>query len=185
MNVQLKEQNAHNPVYTMLILCNTILYLWNLKKLSAFATHLYKNLQFMAMKFCRRQKPCSPSPHYHFGNLSFNLLFLSKPTHMQKNSILTQFSHGLLQILYWELLLKVPGVTDHTHKWIESNRCICVCLKSNFILKFILIRFKSRFILTKCFDSIWAPLTAPTWIGWKSLLLLLIPYHMQKTNFIT
>ena len=63
MNVQLKEQNAHNPVYTMLILCKTILYLWNLKKLSAFATHLYKNLQFMAMKFCRRQKPFSPSPH--------------------------------------------------------------------------------------------------------------------------
>ena len=41
-------------------------------------------------------------------------------------------------------------------------------------------------ILTRCFKSLWAYLTIPTWDDWKKKkLLLLILYHMQKTNFIT
>ena len=36
-----------------------------------------------------------------------------------------------------------------------------------------------------CLKSLWACLTIPIWNDWKKLLLLLILYHMQKTNFIT
>ena len=41
-----------------------------------------------------------------------------------------------------------------------------------------------RFILTCCFESLWARLTTGTWNDWANFLLLLIPYHMLKTNFI-
>ena len=57
--------------------------------------------------------------------------------------------------------------------------------KVNFVPKFILINFIARFILTCCFESIWGRLTTSTWSDWMNLLLLLIPSHMQKTNFIT
>ena len=50
---------------------------------------------------------------------------------------------------------------------------------------FFLINFTPMFILTCCFKSLWACLTIPTWNDWKKLLLLLILYQMQKTNFIT
>ena len=57
--------------------------------------------------------------------------------------------------------------------------------KINFISNFILISFMPRFIVTCCFESFWAHLTTPTWNDWINVLLLLIPYHMQKTSFIT
>ena len=57
--------------------------------------------------------------------------------------------------------------------------------KNNFIPKFILINFIPRFILTCCFESFWAHMKTPTWTDWTNLLLQLIPYHMQETNFIT
>ena len=74
------------------------------------------------------------------------------------------------------------------HEWIEGNRSICICLtrwkKINFILKFILINFIPSFIQACCFETLWAHLTAATGNDWIKLLHLLIPYHMQKTNFI-
>ena len=51
--------------------------------------------------------------------------------------------------------------------------------------KFFLINFTPMFILTCCFKSLWACLTIPTCNDWKKMLLLLILYHMQKTNVIT
>ena len=79
--------------------------------------------------------------------------------------------------------------SPHPYEWTESNRCICVCLitskKHNFIPKFILIKFMPRMNLTCCFESFWAHQKTPTWIDWTSLLLELIPYHMQESNFIT
>ena len=57
--------------------------------------------------------------------------------------------------------------------------------KISFIPKFILINFITRFILTCCFKSLWACLTTHTWNHWVNLLLLMILYHMQKTNIIT
>ena len=56
--------------------------------------------------------------------------------------------------------------------------------KTNFIIKFILVNFKPRFILTCCFESLRAYLITTTWNYWINLLLLLIPYHTQKANFI-
>ena len=38
---------------------------------------------------------------------------------------------------------------------------------------------------TCCFESLWSRLTTSTWNGWINILLLLLPYHKQKTNFIT
>ena len=42
-----------------------------------------------------------------------------------------------------------------------------------------------RFILNCCFESLWVRLTTGTLNDWIQSLLLLIPYHMLKTNFIT
>ena len=39
--------------------------------------------------------------------------------------------------------------------------------------------------LTCCFESLWACLTIFTWNDWINVWLLLLPHHMQKTNFIT
>ena len=39
--------------------------------------------------------------------------------------------------------------------------------------------------LTCGFESLWGHLSTSTWNDWINLLLLLISYHMQKTNFIT
>ena len=57
--------------------------------------------------------------------------------------------------------------------------------KINFMPRFILINSIPRFILTCCFESLWTRLTTPTWNDSINLLLLLIPYQMRKTNFIT
>ena len=38
---------------------------------------------------------------------------------------------------------------------------------------------------TYCIESLWTRLTTSTWNGWINVLLSLLPYHMQKTNFIT
>ena len=38
---------------------------------------------------------------------------------------------------------------------------------------------------TFCFESFWTCLTTSTWNGLINVLLLLFPYHMQRTNFIT
>ena len=77
----------------------------------------------------------------------------------------------------------------HPSEWTESNRFIFVylttCKKINFISKFILINLITKFILTCCFESLLTPLTTPSWKDWMNLLLLLIPYHMQKFNLIT
>ena len=39
--------------------------------------------------------------------------------------------------------------------------------------------------LTCCFESLWTRLATSTWNDWINVILLLLPYHMQKTNFIT
>ena len=39
--------------------------------------------------------------------------------------------------------------------------------------------------LTCCFESLWAHLTTSTWNDWINVWLLLLPHHIQKTNFIT
>ena len=38
---------------------------------------------------------------------------------------------------------------------------------------------------TYCIESLWTRLITSTWNGWINVLLPLLPYHMQKTNFIT
>ena len=55
----------------------------------------------------------------------------------------------------------------------------------NIIPKFIIINSIPRFISTCCFQSLWAHPTTQTWNDWINLLVLLIPYHMLTTNFIT
>ena len=77
---------------------------------------------------------------------------------------------------------------DHTH--VNELNQIDLCMPNhiqeiNFIPKFSLINFTPRLILTCCFESLWPHLTTPTWNNWINLLLLLIPYCMQKSNFIT
>ena len=47
------------------------------------------------------------------------------------------------------------------------------------------INFILRFIIICCFELLWTHLSTLTWNDRINLLLLLISYHMQKTNFIT
>ena len=84
-----------------------------------------------------------------------------------------------------------PGVPDHTHIN-ELNQiyfctiCLTTCkTKIHFQPKIILINFIPMFILTCCFESLWARVTPATWNDWINLLLLLIPYHLRETNFMT
>ena len=48
-------------------------------------------------------------------NHCINLLFLLKPSHVQKISIIAQFFRDILQIYYWGLLLEAASVPSHTH----------------------------------------------------------------------
>ena len=115
-------------------------------------------------------------------------------------SLLVSKNQHHSSIQFWHILHLILRITFgrlryawlHPHNWTESNRCICArlttCKKKKNLhtnSKFFLINFTPMFILTCCFKSLWACLTIPTWNDWKKLLLLLILYHMQKTNFIT
>ena len=84
-----------------------------------------------------------------------------------------------------------PVEPDHTHMNELNQTYLCtICLttcktKIQFQPKFLLINFIPMFILTYCFELLWAGVTTSTWNDWTNLLLLLIPYHLRKTNFIT
>ena len=61
-----------------------------------------------------------------------------------------------------------------------------VCLSTcNIKIQLNSTQCHTRFILTCFFESLWAWLTTVNWNDWVNLLLLSIPYHMQKANFLT
>ena len=53
------------------------------------------------------------------------------------------------------------------------------------ITSYLTKKSTSYILLTHWFESFSACLTTLTWNGWINLLLLWIPNHMQKTNFVT
>ena len=91
-------------------------------RFSAGGKHFYKNLQFMIMKVCCRQKTFS------------------------------------LQLKFWKFRLQLL-LSIETYLYVKNLTC--------------------------CFESLWACMTPSIWNNWINVWLLLLPHHMQKTNFIT
>ena len=84
----------------------------------------------------------------------------------------------MLRITFGRLRYSWP----HPYKWTESNRCICVrlttCKKPTAYLQ--------QVFSNQLHTYVHLGMSNHTQLKWlKKILLLLILYHMQKTNFIT
>lgn len=104
-----------------------------------------------------------------------NLLFLRRPTHMQKNQYNSSIQpRHIAYIILW-IIFGMPRCDwPHQYEWTNTSRCTYVYLTTS-----------KKSTSSHCFESLWPYFTKTTWNNWINLLLLQFPNHRQKTNFLT
>ena len=87
-------------------------------------------------------------------------------------SLLPYFMDGPLQFMTMKVCYRQKTFSPSTEISEISAPTGCFCWS-----------YLCKKYLTCCFESLWACLTTSTWNNWLNLLLY--PYHMQKTNFVS